>query len=628
MSTAAAHRRLDTMTLADLRAADVATQVAALEELAAAITGRSAGEQSVDEDATVLGALAARTYRACGRLEAQRLGWLAVVEADGRWALDGVRTFPHWVSWTHVQSVGAARADARLARTLRDDLPVFSAAARSGTVTPEHVRTMAAAASTDQRRAALRAPASTVQEPGGAVPEHDVVEDVLVALAEQHGPQDFAHIARHFAVLADPDAADRAYRESREREHLDVSATTGGFHLAGFLTEEHGRMLRTAVDAMVGVPPAGDQRTVGQRNADGLTALTRLALDHGLAAADGGAGAGADGAASPGAGPAAGAEAGDASAGDDAAREGADAARTRPRVGASPRSGSSTRPHLTVTVTAAELQAALMQSQDATDRRSWATALASPPAQWPDGTPVDRAVLRRLACDSAITRVIFGPDSEVLDVGRSQRTVTGPRRRAIVARDRHCTFGPCDQPPSRCEVHHAVTHWADGGSTSTDNAALLCWHHHEFVDTHGIGMERVAGRWRFYRPDGTEITFGPPVDRGRLAPAAEPARAPALAPVAAPAPAAHLVPALISEPAAAPALGPEPAPGSGPGPGPHGATPPSRSVGAPRAAPMMTAPVAPPRSAPTVARTGVLEPPELVSAVEQAFREMLDAATT
>ena len=87
-----------------------------------------------------------------------------------------------------------------------------------------------------------------------------------------------------------------------------------------------------------------------------------------------------------------------------------------------------------------------------------------------------------------MTRVVFGPDGAVLDVGRAQRTVSGQMRRAVIARDGQCVFPGCDQPPSRCEVHHAVTHWADGGGTSVSNSALLCWFHHQLVDTRGITM--------------------------------------------------------------------------------------------------------------------------------------------
>ncbi|MEU4387746.1 DUF222 domain-containing protein, partial [Promicromonospora sp. NPDC023805] len=112
----------------------------------------------------------------------------------------------------------------------------------------------------------------------------------------------------------------------------------------------------------------------------------------------------------------------------------------------------------------------------------WSTAGATVSGLLSPGSPVftetggraPRALVRRLACASAVTRIVFGPDGAVLDVGRAQRTVSGQMRRAVIARDQHCVYPGCDQPPSRCEVHHAITHWADGGDTSVTNSALLC----------------------------------------------------------------------------------------------------------------------------------------------------------
>jgi hypothetical protein len=117
------------------------------------------------------------------------------------------------------------------------------------------------------------------------------------------------------------------------------------------------------------------------------------------------------------------------------------------------------------------------------------------------GGRAPRTLVRRLACHSAITRIVFGPDGAVLDVGRAQRTVTGQMRRAVIARDQHCVYPGCDQPPSRCEVHHAITHWADGGNTSVNNSALLCWYHHQLVDTQGITMH-----WTGKPTTGTDTT--------------------------------------------------------------------------------------------------------------------------
>jgi hypothetical protein len=44
-----------------------------------------------------------------------------------------------------------------------------------------------------------------------------------------------------------------------------------------------------------------------------------------------------------------------------------------------------------------------------------------------------------------------------------------------------------------------------GGETSLKNSALLCERHHTKVH-HGFRVERdPGGRWRTWRPDGTEI---------------------------------------------------------------------------------------------------------------------------
>ncbi|HJX44270.1 MAG TPA: DUF222 domain-containing protein, partial [Geodermatophilus sp.] len=131
------------------------------------------------------------------------------------------------------------------------------------------------------------------------------------------------------------------------------------------------------------------------------------------------------------------------------------------------------------------------------------------------GAVISAARARWLACDGGIARVVFGPDGIPLDVGREQRLVSGPLRRAVEARDGGCVFTGCHAPTSWCDVHHLV-HWIDGGDTSLDNSALLCERHHTKVH-HGYRVERQPdGRWRTWRPDGTEITTPAPL----LSPAA------------------------------------------------------------------------------------------------------------
>ncbi|MFC4694209.1 HNH endonuclease signature motif containing protein [Geodermatophilus arenarius] len=131
------------------------------------------------------------------------------------------------------------------------------------------------------------------------------------------------------------------------------------------------------------------------------------------------------------------------------------------------------------------------------------------------GATISAARARWLACDGAVSRVVFGPDGAPLDLGRERRLMSRHIRRAAELRDGGCVFAGCGAPTWWCDVHHLV-HWIDGGDTSLDNAALLCERHHTKVH-HGFRVERRPdGRWRTYRPDGTEITTPAPL----LAPAA------------------------------------------------------------------------------------------------------------
>jgi hypothetical protein len=94
-----------------------------------------------------------------------------------------------------------------------------------------------------------------------------------------------------------------------------------------------------------------------------------------------------------------------------------------------------------------------------------------------DGQVLSIAELAALACDSTVSRIIFGPESEVIDVGRRTRVVPAGLRRGIIARDRHCTWKGCDRPARWCDIHHDKP-WALGGETSPDNCRLLCRYHH------------------------------------------------------------------------------------------------------------------------------------------------------
>jgi uncharacterized protein DUF222/HNH endonuclease len=117
---------------------------------------------------------------------------------------------------------------------------------------------------------------------------------------------------------------------------------------------------------------------------------------------------------------------------------------------------------------------------------------------------------RRLACDASISRILTKGPSELLDVGRTTPVVPAGLRRALVVRDRGCSFRGCHAPPSHCDAHH-IKHWADGGVTSLENLALLCRRHHRLVHEGNFTIEMNGSGPRFRRPDGTRIEDrGPP----------------------------------------------------------------------------------------------------------------------
>ena len=127
------------------------------------------------------------------------------------------------------------------------------------------------------------------------------------------------------------------------------------------------------------------------------------------------------------------------------------------------------------------------------------------------GATISAARARWIACDSAVTRIVMGPDGLPLDVGRTKRVVPPHIRKAVEARDGHCVFAGCHAPTHWCDVHHLLEWLRDGGDTSVENSALLCERHHTKVH-HGFRVERDDGappgrRWRTFRPDGTEIVL-------------------------------------------------------------------------------------------------------------------------
>jgi len=145
---------------------------------------------------------------------------------------------------------------------------------------------------------------------------------------------------------------------------------------------------------------------------------------------------------------------------------------------------ASQRPHLQVTTTLETLQG----------------LPGSPAADMEFSLPIASPTVQRLACDASIARVVFGPESVVVDVGRARRVVSASTRRALNARDQYCQWPGCERTASFTAAHHFV-HWTQGGATDLANLTLLCHRHHWMVH---------EGGWKLLRADDDRLLAIPP----------------------------------------------------------------------------------------------------------------------
>lgn len=103
------------------------------------------------------------------------------------------------------------------------------------------------------------------------------------------------------------------------------------------------------------------------------------------------------------------------------------------------------------------------------------------PAELEGAGPISMEMLRRLAGDCSIRRLLLDEDSMVIDVGRERRLIRGATRIAAEHRDGGCIWRGCPRPPRHCQGHHPEPWWL-GGKTTLENTSLLCLFHHHLLD--------------------------------------------------------------------------------------------------------------------------------------------------
>lgn len=448
-----------------------------------ALTKSAFSSFSHDEAAAV----AVGVERVTRGVEALQNQCVGGIESGEAWTTTGYRSFARW--WTvhthrRQQTSNAARL---LARDLRDRLPHAAEALQAGRLGIEHAKVLARYTKTEAHREQLL--------------DDEMGEKFLVDQAARLDADMFTQVVKVWATRSDPEAADRSWREQTAARELYLSQVLDGTDIRGWLGTEEGQLIGEALNAIIGVPSADDDRTPAQRRADALVQLCRSHLDAGTS-------------------------------------------RPRARI----------KPHIAITVDHATLERLINATRplgpscpDA-DCFGQGTAPSAAgddglsvqipagidydllrgavPGTFADGTPIPFGQLAKLLCDGEFHRVVFGPDGDVLDSGRTERLFTAAQTRAIVARDRHCQYPGCTAPPGYGEIHHCLW-WYHQGRTSVDNGILLCWWHHTVVHQRHLTIGRStegaeAARWVFTDRDGRRLQAAPP-------PAPPPVPPPALA---------------------------------------------------------------------------------------------------
>jgi len=109
-----------------------------------------------------------------------------------------------------------------------------------------------------------------------------------------------------------------------------------------------------------------------------------------------------------------------------------------------------------------------------------------------NGTALPQAVLKRLACISDITGVVFDGPGQPLWTGRTHRSATNAQWKALIARDRGCVG--CGADPNRCEAHH-IRPWNRGGRTDITNMVLVCSRCHHNIHDRGMELALSSRGW-------------------------------------------------------------------------------------------------------------------------------------
>ncbi|MFI0431583.1 MAG: DUF222 domain-containing protein [Candidatus Nanopelagicales bacterium] len=409
--------------------------------------------------------LAEQLHKVITRLQAAHHTAVGQIAASGELP-PGPLTVDAWLGASHRLDRGRAGRLRRNAVWLADH-PRTATEYAAGRITDDHVSAIRVVAQANTaRREAFPA-----------------FESLILDAAVHADARLVSRIMATWAETVDPDTSDDAAAEAHERRRLHLSEVGDGWDLRGWLPAMLGAELAGILNAFMeqgrqtgavssdhgpGGTAPGRCEPVSARRADALLDAARAAADAGLTAR---------------------------------ARDRAratvtisleslhqcDACAHAPGDIVRTCTCTCTGDHAAASPAVGEVGADTAGADDAAAADAAiaaALAAAGGGAEWRVGNGTGQghlphALARWATCDGEINRLVLGPGSRPLDIGRTQRTIPPHLRRALDVRDGGCIVPGCDRPPGWCEAHH-IKHWADGGITSLENSALLCSkHHHE-----------------------------------------------------------------------------------------------------------------------------------------------------
>lgn len=350
------------------------------------------------------------------------------------------------------------------AEALVHDAPTVLDALSHGTISAGHARVI-----TDQLR---EVPAEG---------HHTFLEHVL-PIAARSTPARLKHHARILRERLHPESITaRSVRSTRDRRVELEPAADGMAWLHLFTTAPVAQAILSRLDALA-LPARleGDTRTIAQLRAD---ALASLAIAGTVSADD-----------SP-------IPTDPAASGEVVWLPGS----------ARPRGSSSASPGTTLIEHPTEVQAHIRATVQLTVPVLSLLGVTEEPGNLDGYGPIDPDTAARLAITApSMARILTHPETgAVLSVGRAQYRVPADLRRAVRLRDSTCRAPGCGRRARSCDLDHTVA-WQHGGTTTADNLACLCRHHHRLKHQPGWHLEQGrAGTLSWKAPDGRHYETRP-----------------------------------------------------------------------------------------------------------------------